>query len=90
MNLELIKENSIVEKDGRYMPVIFLDLPSGICAAATATAAKQLGNQISEQRKKSFVTPFINNIKYVTLQPLCASPQRIESMRESIDDIVSF
>lgn len=90
MNLELLKKDSIVEKDGRYMPVIFLDLPAGICAAATATAAKQLGNQISEQRKKNMVSPVTMRVQCETLQPLYVNPKRLGLMRNSIDDIESF
>ena len=90
MELNLIKRQQIVEKEGAFMPIVFLDLPAMFCTAALYKGSQQVAQNWNENRKKIVKSfqPLYKTSKVLT--PLPATPQRLDAMCSSISDIVTF
>lgn len=84
MNLDLLKKNSIVEKEEAFMPLVFVDM--AVPTAAAYTLARQAGYSF----KKATITPE-NTSRGITLAlnaiPVLSSQRNLTILRHSINDI---
>ena len=82
MDLNLIKQQQIVEKEGAFMPIIFLDLPASICGGIAYTCSKQIGKQIDKKIER---TP--EKLRLSPAPSINYSANHLKALCNSIDDI---
>ncbi len=84
MKIDLIKKNSIVEKDGAFMPLAFVD----VAMAAIALNGKAIGHEIRKEFKKNvFPLPEFQRLQVVENISDSMAEHRVQLLRSSIDDI---
>lgn len=64
MSIEEIKSNYIVEKEGTFMPLIFVDMAIG--SAVIAAGVMKLVQQIQQEFKSSFEPSSVKVLPYVS------------------------
>ncbi|MBE6253935.1 MAG: hypothetical protein E7105_00220 [Prevotella sp.] len=85
MNLDFIKQQRAIEKDGAFMPIVFADLPAMICTGACYTGVKEVSNKI----KNSIVPqPEDLNLLPAVCLNISQGHRQLNTLCESLDDII--
>lgn len=85
MDIKVLKEKQIVNRDGHFIPLVFVDMsiPTALVGGACMCAGKTI-NQSLNENKFSLPESFVKIFSYT---PICAVPADLSVLKVSLDDI---